>query len=177
MKLATTLQQKLDNLYRQRLHAPRSSLDERSDYRALLARLGNPHLHIPPVIHVAGTNGKGSTIAFLRAMYEAGGYKVHVYTSPHLVRFNERIVLAGDEISDEHLESLLDEVLAQTTNLQLTFFEMATALGFLAFTRTKADISLIETGMGGRLDCTNIIPAPLATIITRMADFFDQHLR
>lgn len=174
--MAAALQQKLDSLYRQRLHAPRSSLAERSDYRTLLTRLGDPHLHVPPAIHVAGTNGKGSTIAFLKAMYEAGGYKVHVYTSPHLVRFNERIVLAGDEISDELLENLLDEVLAQTTDLQLTFFEMVTALGFLAFTRTKADISLIETGMGGRLDCTNVIPAPLATIITRISRDHCQYL-
>ncbi len=174
--MAATLQQKLDSLYRRRLHAPRSSLDERSDYRALLARLGDPHLHIPPAIHVAGTNGKGSTIAFLRAMYEAGGYKVHVYTSPHLIRFNERIVMAGDEISDEFLETLLDEVLTHTNDLKLTFFEIATALGFLAFARTPADISLIETGMGGRLDCTNIIPAPLATIITRISRDHCQYL-
>lgn len=174
--MSDTLLQKLNALYGMRLHAPRSSLDDRSDYRTLLTRLGNPHFHIPPAIHVAGTNGKGSTLAFLKAMYEAEGYKTHVYTSPHLIRFNERIVLAGSEISDDNLEILLDEIMAESSGLQLTFFEIATALAFLAFTRTPADISLIETGMGGRIDCTNVISRPLATIITRISLDHRQYL-
>lgn len=167
------LQQKLEHLYGLRLYAARTSKsmsnDIRADYKTLLARLGNPHLTIPPAIHVAGTNGKGSTIAFLKSMYEAGGYKVHVFTSPHLVKFNERIVLAGKEIRDDDLENLIDEVMEKSSGLEITFFEVATAMAFLAFTRTKADLSLIEVGMGGRLDCTNVIQKPLATIITRIS--------
>ncbi len=111
-------------------------------------------------------NGKGSTIATLRAILEAAGYKVHAYTSPHLRRFNERVVLAGREISDDQLEDLLDEVTAASAGLSLTFFEITTALTFTAFARQPADIVLLETGLGGRLDCTNVVEKPLATIIT-----------
>lgn len=163
------LLQKLHAIYGMRLHAPRSSLADRSDYRILLARLDDPHLRMPPAIHVAGTNGKGSTIAFLKAMYEAEGYKVHVYTSPHLVRFNERIVIRGQQIDDQTLEMVLDHVMAETRDLQLTFFEIVTAMAFLAFANIPADLCLIETGMGGRIDCTNVIQNPLATIITRIS--------
>ncbi|MCM2342930.1 MAG: bifunctional folylpolyglutamate synthase/dihydrofolate synthase [Alphaproteobacteria bacterium] len=171
-----SLSAKLAHIYALRLHAPRSSLADRSDYRTLLTRLGNPQHQIPPVIHVAGTNGKGSTVAFLRAMYEAAGYKVHTYTSPHLVRFNERITISGQDISDALLETLLDEVMTRACDLQITFFEIATTLAFLAFSRNTADLCLIETGMGGRLDCTNIIERPLATLITRISYDHCQYL-
>jgi len=170
------LQEKLEKLYGLRLHAARTLKgtdstpnDIRTDYLTLLTRLGNPHLSIPPAIHVAGTNGKGSTVAFLKGILEAEGYKVHVFTSPHLIRFNERIVIAGSEITNDNLENLIDEVMEKTSDLEVTFFEIATAIAFLAFTRTKADISLIEVGMGGRKDCTNVIQNPLATIITRIS--------
>lgn len=142
---------------------------ERSPYADLLAALGNPHEKLPPTIHVAGTNGKGSTLAFLRAMLESAGHKVHAYTSPHLLTFNERIVLAGEIISDPDLETLLDEVWQVAHTMELTFFEVTTAMAFLAFSRTKADVLLLETGMGGRLDCTNIIKHPIATAITRIS--------
>lgn len=130
---------------------------------ALMAALGNPHLRLPPVFHVAGTNGKGSTCAFLRAAIEAAGLTTHVYTSPHLVHFNERIRLAGKLIKDELLASLLAEVLdtAQAQDLGPSFFEATTAAAFLAFARTPADACIIEVGLGGRLDATNIIQAPL----------------
>lgn len=131
----------------------------------LLNRLGNPRKNLPPVVHVAGTNGKGSTIAFMRAILEAAGYKVHVYTSPHLIDFNERIVLAGREISDEYLEELADECRIAADGMRITFFEGTTVLAFLAFSRVKADILLLETGMGGRLDSTNVIN-PVCTVIT-----------
>lgn len=141
----------------------------RAGFIDFLARLGDPHLRLPPVIHVAGTNGKGSAIALLRAIFERAGLKVHVFTSPHLLRFNERIVIAGQEISNPVLESLLDEALAACEGEEMAFFEITTALAFLAFARTPADIVLLETGLGGRLDCTNVIPRPLASVITAIA--------
>jgi dihydrofolate synthase/folylpolyglutamate synthase len=127
---------------------------------ALLARLGNPERSLPPVFHVAGTNGKGSTCAFLRAAIEAAGLKAHVYTSPHLVRFNERIRLAGKLIDDEPLAELLAEVLDASGGIAPSFFEVTTAAAFLAFTRDPADAAIVEVGLGGRLDATNVIPAP-----------------
>lgn len=132
----------------------------------LMARLGNPQNKLPPVIHVAGTNGKGSTIAFMRAILEAAGLKVHVYTSPHLLHFNERIVLAGTEISNDDLTQLMEECRIAAGDMMITFFEGTTAGAFLAFSRIKADVVLLETGMGGRLDATNIIEKPAATVIT-----------
>lgn len=134
--------------------------------KSLLALLGNPEQKIAPVIHVAGTNGKGSTIAFMRAILEASGYRVHVYTSPHLCRFKERIRLSGQLIDDKVLESLLPEVMTVAEKNPVTFFELTTAVAFLAFSQYPADIVLLETGMGGRLDATNVIPKPLATVIT-----------
>lgn len=131
-----------------------------------LERLGNPHRKLPPVIHVAGTNGKGSTIAFMRTILAAAGRRVHVYTSPHLVRFNERIVLAGDPISDEQLASVLGRCEAAAGDLPLTYFEASTAAAFLAFAETPADVVLLETGLGGRLDATNVVPDPRACVIT-----------
>ena len=127
----------------------------------LLARLGDPQRDLPPVFHVAGTNGKGSTCAYLRAALEAAGYRVHAYTSPHLVRFNERIRLAGRLIADDALAPLLAEVLDVAGDLGASFFEVTTAAAFLAFARTPADACLIEVGLGGRLDATNVLPAPL----------------
>jgi dihydrofolate synthase/folylpolyglutamate synthase len=134
--------------------------------KELLARLGNPHKKLPPVVHVAGTNGKGSTIAFLKSILEAAGYRVHRYISPHLTQFNERICLAGNNISDEYLYEICEETRLAASDLQTTFFEGTTAAAFLAFARTPADIVLLETGMGGRLDATNVIDKPAATVIT-----------
>lgn len=126
----------------------------------LCARLGNPQNRLPRTFHVAGTNGKGSTCAYLRAILEASGRKVHSYTSPHLVRFNERIRIAGTLIDDALLASLLEEVLDEAEGLQASFFEVTTAAAFLAFSRIPADDCIIEVGLGGRLDATNIIPPP-----------------
>ena len=133
----------------------------------LLARLGNPHHKLPPVFHVAGTNGKGSTAAFLRAGLEASGRRVHVYTSPHLVRFNERIRLAGSLIDDDTLITTLRDVLDVNASGAITFFELTTAVAFLAFARTPADAAVIEVGMGGRLDATNVV-APAVTGIAAL---------
>ena len=127
--------------------------------RALLARLGDPHKRLPPVFHVAGTNGKGSTCAFLRAMLEAQGYTVHVTTSPHLVRYNERIRLAGRLIADAPLAALLEETLDAGADLGPSFFEATIAAAFLAFSRTPADACVVEVGMGGRFDATNVLGA------------------
>ena len=137
---------------------------------ALMAALGNPHRKLPPVFHVAGTNGKGSTCTFLRTMLEAAGYSVHVYTSPHLVRFNERIRLSGRLIEDAMLAALLAEVLdvAEAQNIGPSFFEATTATAFLAFARTPADACIIEVGLGGRLDATNIIETPLVCGIAQL---------
>jgi dihydrofolate synthase/folylpolyglutamate synthase len=135
---------------------------------ALLARLGNPERGLPPVLHVAGTNGKGSTCAFLRAALEAAGHKVHLYTSPHLVRFNERIRLAGSLIEDEPLAALLAEVLAAAEGLTPSFFEATTAAAFLAFSRVPAGACIVEVGLGGRLDATNVLPAPAACGIAQL---------
>lgn len=133
----------------------------------LLARLGNPHHRMPPVLHVAGTNGKGSTCAYLRAAIEAAGYITHVYTSPHLVRFNERIRLAGTLIDDDPLAELLREVLDQAADVQASFFEITTAAAFLAFSRTRADACIVEVGLGGRLDATNVV-TPVVTGIAQL---------
>jgi dihydrofolate synthase / folylpolyglutamate synthase len=132
----------------------------------LLAALGNPQDQLPPVVHVAGTNGKGSTIATLRACLEAGGYRVHAYISPHLVRFHERIRVAGQVIVEERLIALLEECERTNGGEPITYFEITTAAAFLAFARTPADIVLLETGLGGRLDATNVIRRPAVTAIT-----------
>jgi dihydrofolate synthase/folylpolyglutamate synthase len=132
--------------------------------RALLDRLGHPQRGLPAVFHVAGTNGKGSTCAFLRAALEAAGKQVHVFTSPHLVRFNERIRIAGKLIGDDHLAELLAEVLdaAEEAGIGASFFEVSTAAAFLAFSRVPADACVIEVGLGGRFDATNVLEAPAA---------------
>jgi len=134
--------------------------------RVLLARLGDPHLRLPPVFHVAGSKGKGSTTAFLRAMLEAAGYRVHAYTSPHLVRFNERIRLAGQLIDDAKLVALLERCESVNAGAPITFFEITTAAAYLAFAEFPADIVLLETGLGGIADTTNVIPQPLLTALT-----------
>lgn len=136
---------------------------------AVLERLGRPQDKLPPVLHVAGTNGKGSTVAFLRAALEASGHAVHAFTSPHLVRFNERIRIAGQLIEDEALAELLAEVLDAGIGIEPSFFEVATATAILAFARTPADACLLEVGLGGRLDATNIIERPLVTGIANLA--------
>ena len=132
----------------------------------LLKKLENPHQKIPPVIHIAGTNGKGSTLAFIKSGLEAGGKAVHAYTSPHLVNFSERITLTGNEIQEPLLLSYLElcEKLNQENNI--TFFEITTCAAFLAFSQHKADYTLLEVGLGGRLDATNVIEAPIISIIT-----------
>ena len=136
---------------------------------AILDRLGRPQDALPPVLHVAGTNGKGSTVAFLRAALEAGGHSIHAFTSPHLVRFNERIRIAGRLVDDEVLEGLLSEVLDAGKGIEPSFFEVATAVAILAFARTPADACLLEVGLGGRLDATNVIERPLVTGIANLA--------
>ena len=142
----------------------------------LLARLGDPHRRLPPVVHVAGTNGKGSVIAFLRAFLEAGGYRVHAYTSPHLVDFKERILLAGAPISDASLHSLLDECEDANGGDPITFFEITTAAAFLAYARAAADVLLLETGLGGRFDATNVIESPALTVLTPISIDHQQYL-
>jgi dihydrofolate synthase / folylpolyglutamate synthase len=132
----------------------------------LLAALGNPERAIPPVIHIAGTNGKGSTQAMIRAGLEAGGNLVHAYTSPHLARFHERIRLAGELISEPALTALLDECVRKNGPDEITFFEITTCAAFLAFARTPADWTLLEVGLGGRLDATNVVEKLRLTIIT-----------
>lgn len=143
---------------------------------ALLADLGNPQDAIPPVIHIAGTNGKGSTQAYLRAGLEAAGLRVHAYTSPHLAYFNERIRLAGDLIGDAALAAVLAEVEAVNAGRPITFFEITTAAAFLAFARTPADVTLLEVGLGGRLDATNVVRAPRLTVITPVSIDHTQYL-
>lgn len=142
----------------------------------LLAALGNPERVIPPVIHIAGTNGKGSTQAMIRAGLEAGGARVHAYTSPHLAQFRERIRLAGTLIEDDALADLLAQVEAANDGQPITFFEITTAAAFLAFARTPADFTLLEVGLGGRLDATNVIDAPRLTVITPVSIDHTQYL-
>jgi dihydrofolate synthase/folylpolyglutamate synthase len=135
----------------------------------VLAALGHPERRLPPVIHVAGTNGKGSTVAFLRAMLEAAGKRVHVYTSPHLVRFNERIRLGGELASDAELIDALAICEQANGGAPITVFEITTAAAFLLFAKHSADVLLLEVGLGGRLDATNVIDRPLASVITPVA--------
>ena len=137
--------------------------------RAALQRLGDPQLKLPPVFHVAGTNGKGSVCAYLRAILEASGASVHVFTSPHLVRFNERIALRGEPIDDERLVDVLNRCDREVGPKALTFFEATTAAAFMAFAETPADYLILEVGLGGRLDATNVIERPLASVITPIA--------
>ncbi|MEE2811196.1 MAG: folylpolyglutamate synthase/dihydrofolate synthase family protein [Pseudomonadota bacterium] len=141
----------------------------------LLAALDNPQDKLPPVIHIAGTNGKGSTQAMIRAGLEGWGKSVHAYTSPHLARFHERIRLAGDLISEEHLTQVLDECYSANGDESITYFEITTVAGLLAFSRTSADYTLLEVGLGGRLDATNVI-TPEVSVITPISIDHEQFL-
>ncbi len=134
--------------------------------RKLLLKLGNPHLDLPPVIHIAGTNGKGSVTSFLRSIFESSGYSVNVYTSPHLIKFNERIRIKSKLISNRLLGELLQECEIVNSGESITFFEITTAAAFLAFSREKSDILIIETGLGGRFDATNVIRKPILSVLT-----------
>ena len=142
----------------------------------ILERLGNPERHLPPVIHVAGTNGKGSTVSYIRSILEAAGLKVHCYTSPHLVKFHERIYVAGKFISEERLTTLLAECEAANGATPITFFEITTAAAFLAFSRTPADYLILEVGLGGRLDATNVVAKPALSVITAIDYDHQQYL-
>jgi len=135
----------------------------------LLDRLGRPQDKLPPVFHIAGTNGKGSTVAFLRAALEASGHDIHAFTSPHLVRFNERIRIAGQLIEDDQLAALLTEVLNASDGIEPSFFEVATAVALAAFAQAPADACILEVGLGGRLDATNVVERPLITGLTNLA--------
>ncbi|MCW1934826.1 bifunctional folylpolyglutamate synthase/dihydrofolate synthase [Pararhodobacter zhoushanensis] len=142
----------------------------------LLAALGNPQNDLPPVIHIAGTNGKGSTQAMIRAGLEAEGKRVHAYTSPHLARFHERIRLAGELITEDALTALLDECYAANGGDTITYFEITTCAAILAFARTPADYLLLEVGLGGRLDATNVVEKPAMTVITPVSVDHQQYL-
>lgn len=132
----------------------------------LLEKLGNPHKKLPPIIHIGGTNGKGSVVAFMRSILNKSGYKVQTYTSPHLIRFNERIRLANGLISDSYLKELLEECYIVNKGEKITFFEITTVAAFLAFSRNLADILIMEVGLGGRFDSTNTIDSPILSAIT-----------
>ena len=142
----------------------------------LLDALGNPQDRLPPVIHIAGTNGKGSTLAMIRAGLEGAGLRCHAYTSPHLARFHERIRLAGDLISEEDLTAVLDECHAANADHDITYFEITTCAALLAMSRVDADYTLLEVGLGGRLDATNVIDAPALTVITPVSIDHEQFL-
>lgn len=142
----------------------------------LLSALGNPEKSIPPVIHVAGTNGKGSTLSMIRAGLEADGKTCHVYTSPHLARFHERIVLGGELISEDYLTEVLEECEAANEGVPITYFEITTCAAILAFSRSDADYTLLEVGLGGRLDATNVIDDPAMAVITPVSIDHQQYL-
>ncbi len=142
----------------------------------LLDRMGRPQDRLPPVVHVAGTNGKGSTIAFLRAILETAGYRVHVYTSPHLVRFAERIRLAGEIIAEDHLSAILESAERDNGAEPITFFEITTCAALKAFVDVPADVLLLEVGLGGRLDATNVVEKPACTVITPVSMDHTQYL-
>jgi dihydrofolate synthase / folylpolyglutamate synthase len=161
------------------LHPKRIDLSLERMWR-ILAALGDPQRRLPPTIHVAGTNGKGSTIAFMRAILEASGRRVHVYTSPHLVRFNERFRLGADPegrlVSDAELADALAECERVNAGAPITVFEITTAAALLLFARQPADVLLLEVGLGGRLDATNVIDRPLASVVTPVSFDHAEHL-
>jgi dihydrofolate synthase/folylpolyglutamate synthase len=159
------IQRQLDRIDLHELLAEDLSLDP---VLRVLDRLDNPQLRLPPVFHVSGTNGKGSTCAFLRTAIEASGLRAHVYTSPHLVRLNERIRVAGTLIDDSMLADLLEEVMDRAGDIGASFFEVTTAVAFLAFSRVPADACILEVGLGGILDATNVVPHPLVTGIAQL---------
>ncbi len=163
MPAADALQPVLDRLAS--LHPKKIDLSL-GRLEVLLTKLGNPHLCLPPVIHVAGTNGKGSVCAFLKAIAEAQGERVHVYTSPHLVRFNERIVLSGQPVENARLIDAFVRCEAANDGAAITFFEITTAAAFLLFAETPADRLILEVGLGGRFDATNVIARPQVSVVT-----------
>lgn len=162
------LQRKLEEILRLRRTCGVVNWNQ-ENYIDLLQHFGNPHKSVPPVIHVAGTNGKGSVIAMLRSICEESGMRVHCYTSPHLMRVNERIILAGREIDDNMLERFIDDAMSYIGGDPLSFFEVISAVAFRAFSQVPADILLLEVGMGGKLDCTNVIEEPLVSVISRIS--------
>lgn len=166
LQLMPCLHDLLNQVYSLHCHDAEHGLDR---CLALLHKLGNPHLRMPPVFHVAGTNGKGSTLAFVKQILQDNGYTVHRYTSPHLVRFNERIELCGVQVTDEVLTDALAEILTVNAGVPLTTFEAITCLAFLLFARYPADFLLLEVGLGGRLDATNVIQNPIVTAITSIS--------
>ncbi|MEM9600969.1 MAG: Mur ligase family protein, partial [Pseudomonadota bacterium] len=155
------LERALDDL--RRLHPRKIDLGL-ARIETVLDRLGRPQDRLPPSVHVAGTNGKGSTVALTRAMLDASGARVHVYTSPHLVHFNERIILAGSQIDDARLIDVLQRVRDANDGAPLSFFEATTAAAFLAFAETEADYAVIEVGLGGRFDATNVFMPDVCAI-------------
>lgn len=142
----------------------------------ILDALGHPHHHLPPVVHVAGTNGKGSLVAYLKAMFQAAGYRPHVYISPHLVRFNERITVAGEMIDEVALTEILARCERVNEDRAITLFEITTAAAFVAFAEYPADVLLLEVGLGGRLDATNVVDQPALTAITPVSLDHQQYL-
>jgi dihydrofolate synthase/folylpolyglutamate synthase len=158
---------KIDDYLRRFTELHPKSIDLSLDrIRRLLSKLGDPQKRLPPIIHVAGTNGKGSVVANLRAILGQAGRKAHCYTSPHLIRFHERIRLQSGLIDDDSLEALFDECVAANGDDLITFFEITTVAALLAFSRQSADYVLLEVGLGGRFDATNVVDQPLSTVIT-----------
>ena len=173
--LDPALEAKLQALYNLRT-GKKIALGFREPFLRLLEAFGNPHLSLPPTIHVAGTNGKGSVVATLRSILEAHGKTVSAFTSPHLLQFNERLYASGTYISNSVLNELIDEALALNKGGKVTFFEITTAMAFTWFARQKTDYCLLEVGLGGRLDCTNVIQSPAACVITNISYDHQQFL-
>ncbi len=145
------------------------SADPAAKLKKILPKIGNPQDRLPPIIHVAGTNGKGSTVAFLASIFQSAGYKTHIYTSPHLHNCNERIVIANNQIDDGYLFEMLEEVRIAAEHDDLNLFEGMTLAALLAFSKNPADVCIIETGMGGRVDATNVIDQKIATVLTSIS--------
>ncbi|MDA9818299.1 Mur ligase family protein [Flavobacteriaceae bacterium] len=143
--------------------------DSVNKLKNFLPKIGNPHLKLPPIVHVAGTNGKGSTISFLESILKAHGYSCHVFTSPHVFHCNERIKINEQKISDQYLFELLEKIRSKSNEINFTLFEALTLVAILAFARHKADFCLIETGMGGRVDSTNVLENKIVTILTSIS--------
>ena len=162
-KFEITLEKKLQQLHPKKIDLSLERINK------LLYKLGNPQKKIKNIIHIAGTNGKGSVLAFLKSFIQASGFTVNTYTSPHLINFNERINLNGQNISDKFLELLLDICSKKNNGKPITFFEMTTVAAFLAFNKKPANFTILETGLGGRLDATNIIKKPIVTIINEIS--------
>ena len=162
-KIEISLEKRLEQLHPKKIDL---SLDRILN---LLSKLNNPQNKIKNVIHIAGTNGKGSVLAFLKAFLKSGNYSVNTYSSPHLINFNERINLNGKNISSEYLEKILKLCDKKNNNFPITFFEMTTAAAFVAFKENPADFTILETGLGGRLDATNVIKKPIVIIINEIS--------